>query len=721
MSDIRKIGNKYYDFGTKNKSFLTTAHELKTLGIKNWFFMLEVRYPNILVQDIDPYDPNIKPEEAARVAYECRANPWYFFREVLHIPVGGSDKPYQFELTRASAACIWCYDHNIDFALDQPRQTYKTTTCIGILVHGFLFVFKNLDIPVLHKKLASNEKNCTQIRDYVYALPSYLNPWFTFKKLPSPASLKYESHGTRILQMPSFNDEQTAEDSLRGFTIYMMLADEWEFIKFFKAMLNGATPAFESARRIAKESGQKHCLMWLSTPGNENTQFGKEAAKIVREMEKWTESFYDLTDAEIREIFVEGIDGLPITRVYIKYTYRQLRKNEAWLRQQYAECLRNDGIDEYRRGVLQLRYRGDGTNILFHDSDTRYIQEHVLSPDYDILLFKKWHLRIYKHEITNYDMFKDEKIQYFDSVLPYVIGIDCAAGTGRDNTAVIIVEPYSMKTVAELQSPYMGTNDLMELIIYFAQTIPKAVFCIEPNTIGKAVIDSIQRCNLVHRFYSDPKLGDISKNAIEYKSDMDKMLKQRAMAKRYIGIQVTPTTRNMMFSLFRDFVSQHKELINTEDLVDCMMHLVMNKDKIEAERGEHDDMVMAFNHVLYTLTFGSELERYGIHKEYFQWETPATMAKNYRENDNIIDTTATISDVYEPGGVNHALIEQIQHESAHVEYVKNPYAYNDPSIQKRFDEINQRTTYTQNEDVVEILSDADLAFFNKINGFGSYW
>ena len=39
MSNIVQLGGKFYDFGTKNQSFLLTAHELKTLGIKNFYFM----------------------------------------------------------------------------------------------------------------------------------------------------------------------------------------------------------------------------------------------------------------------------------------------------------------------------------------------------------------------------------------------------------------------------------------------------------------------------------------------------------------------------------------------------------------------------------------------------------------------------------------------------------------------------------------------------------
>ena len=90
MSDIKRIGNKYYDFGTKNTSFLLTAQELKVLGIKNWYFMLEVKRPDLGVQDIDPYNEKITAEEAGRLIIECKANPWFFFRECARVPVTGA-------------------------------------------------------------------------------------------------------------------------------------------------------------------------------------------------------------------------------------------------------------------------------------------------------------------------------------------------------------------------------------------------------------------------------------------------------------------------------------------------------------------------------------------------------------------------------------------------------------------------------------------------------
>ena len=171
MSNIVQLGGKYYDFGTKNQSFIQTAYELKTLGNKNFYFMLEVRYPQLGVQDIDPFKPNITSEEIGKIVIECKANPWFFFREVARVPARGMPKPFQAYLHRSSCAMVWCYIHSIDFIVNQPRQTFKTTWTLLITLYSFIFELKNADIPFAHLNEAQVIRNIEMFRDYVYALP----------------------------------------------------------------------------------------------------------------------------------------------------------------------------------------------------------------------------------------------------------------------------------------------------------------------------------------------------------------------------------------------------------------------------------------------------------------------------------------------------------------------------------------------------------------------
>ena len=65
MSRIKRIKGKYYDTGTRNTSFLQVAKDLQRLGIKNYYFMLEI-YDYTLV-DVDPYSPNLTKEQVSEI------------------------------------------------------------------------------------------------------------------------------------------------------------------------------------------------------------------------------------------------------------------------------------------------------------------------------------------------------------------------------------------------------------------------------------------------------------------------------------------------------------------------------------------------------------------------------------------------------------------------------------------------------------------------------
>lgn len=119
MSNIVKIGAHYYDFGTRNKSFLQTCKELKILGIKNWYFPLQVKFPQLGVQDLDPQSPDLTPEEIGKITIECKQNPWFFFREVAVVPVRGVGNQPPI-LHRGALALLWCFMNSIDAMLCLP-------------------------------------------------------------------------------------------------------------------------------------------------------------------------------------------------------------------------------------------------------------------------------------------------------------------------------------------------------------------------------------------------------------------------------------------------------------------------------------------------------------------------------------------------------------------------------------------------------------------------
>ena len=710
MSKLVRIDGKIYDFGTKNTSFLQTAAELKTLGVKNWYFMLEVKYPQLGVQDIDPYDPNISKEDQGKIHIESKANLWFWLREVARIPAQGAPQPFRVGLTRASCAATWCYLHNIDFMLCQPRQTWKTTIVLLLITYAFIYELKNASIPFMHLKESDTLRNAEMLRDYITTLPPYMNPWYGKQQLPGLKSLKYDEHGTSIKILSSADSEVKAKDKMRGMTLFVGMIDEWEYLNYISNVIAGAAPAMISGRLIAEQTGGRACMMLLSTPGDLETQTGKEAQHMIDQTPPFTEQFYDLTPEEIKAHF-EGVkrkneEGVPeqVTMLYIEFDYKQLRKDEAWRQQQYVAAMRTNKLSEYRRGVLLERFRG-GDAVLFDQNDIDYIKEHVISWSYDIFLRKKYHLYCYKHEIKNPDI--TSHTPYFDINIPYLIGIDVAAGGDGDNTAICIVHPYTLEVVAELQSPYIGLIELMRIITDIAKIIPKGVFCVETNSVGKAIVDFVQESGLEHRFYHDPKM-DLAKNAIEVKDSLEEA-KTKAKKKRYIGTYVTTIVRNNMMDLLKRHVKDYKHLLCTKQLATDILNLVKGKNgKIQAADGEHDDMVMAYLHTLYVLYYGNDIGRFGIDKTKCLFEKVRDVITEY-EYSVAEDTINNMLPYDQPTMYE----EQLLHDLTHPGFKGvDEYGYS----YDQYSHSTNRQSLQKNDNDGDLTA-SDYAFFSSINVF----
>ena len=708
LSKIVRINGRFYDFGTTNESFLLTAQELKTLGIKNWYFMLEVRFPQTGVQDINPYDPNISRENQAKVHIESKANLWYWLREVARIPARGAPTPYKVGLTRASCAATWCYLHNIDFMICQPRQTWKTTIVELLITYAFIYELKNVDIPFMHLKEADTLRNAEMLRDYLTTLPPYMNPWYGRQKLPGLKSLKYDEHGTGIKILSSADSEVKAKDKMRGMTLFVGFIDEWEYIPYISSVIAGASPAIISGRKIAAENGGRACMMYASTPGDLETQTGKEAQHMIDQTPPFSEQFYDFTEEEIKAHF-EGVertgdDGKKeqITMLYIEFDYKQLRKTEAWVQEQYLEAVRTNKLAEYRRGVLLERFRG-GDAVLFDQRDMDYIRENVKGWDYDIFLMKKFHLYVYKHKIIQHELTSDTP--YFDTGIPYLIGIDVAAGGDGDNTAICIVHPYTLEVVGELQSPYIGLIDLMRIITAIAKIVPAGIFCVETNSVGKAIVDFVQETVLEHRFYHDPKL-DISKNAIS-KEDPLTAAKTKAKEKGYIGTYVTTIIRNNMMDLLKRHVKDYRHLLTTKQLATDILNLVKGKNgKIQAADGEHDDMVMAYLHTIYVLYYGYDLTRFNIDKSKCTFEKVNEVLQDYaiEEEENHINNMLPYDG---PTMYEDQLLHDLTNSGFHG---KDEYGYD-------YDRYTSNSNKMAKNETSDSFDAADYSYFSSVNSF----
>ena len=179
---IVRIKGKLYDLGTANKSFLQLAKDLQTLGIENWYFMLEIN--DISLTKINPFAADkdghttLTKDQITRIMMELYINPWYYLRELARIPdPGGVSIPYKANLGNIAQA--WCFIHGIDSWLCLPRQQGKTQSALAIENWAYNFGTSQSQFIFINKDGDNAKENLRRFRLQTELLPEYytLIPW----------------------------------------------------------------------------------------------------------------------------------------------------------------------------------------------------------------------------------------------------------------------------------------------------------------------------------------------------------------------------------------------------------------------------------------------------------------------------------------------------------------------------------------------------------------
>lgn len=619
MSDIKQINGKYYDFGCKNESFLLTAKELKTLGIKNYYFMLRIDNPR--VADIDPFKPNITDQEAQALMQEYRNNLWFFARTAVRMRTDKGIVPYG--LHRGLAAALWCFERHQDHCLNEPRQTWKTTGTIGGPVLWAFQLSSNLHVHFFGKETDNTKRNLAHLKNNIDLLPE----WLQFKRyVGDDGKVKKARRSTEILENTLLHNSveihpkpaslSHAQGLGRGGSGAILYFDEIEHTPFFGEIMSNSAPLFKTASENAAAAGKPYCRIFTTTPGNLDTREGKASLPIIQSMIPWTEKIYDMTDEEIanyKSAFMEDYHSSEqkherevIDVFYLEYQYYQVRKSYAWVLEQYK--LSGDKM-AIRREILLQRLRGSNNSPISPD-DIEYLISNMKKSDRDLLINGKWRFRLYDHGAG----FQFGRPKDLDENIPYIVGIDPAGGGGGDNFAITIVNPYNLLIAAEFKSPYLSGPAAVKLLLELIHDyIPKGVLIPEKNSMGIYLIQMLLETDIRDNLYWSESVRQLEE--ITEEDEEDRELKSLAAQYKKYGTYLTGKVRKAMFELLFQHIKECKQILTTEYLVDDICKLVRYPTgKIAAVQGEHDDSLMSYLHCLYVYYTGDNLEAFGITK-----------------------------------------------------------------------------------------------------------
>ena len=588
--------NIYYHMSTTNKSFLEVHQYLKDSGIANNKFMLVLLDPDLA--RIDPHDPNLNTAYKTKVLRECLYNPWYYFREVVRIPDSGQASGVKFELTRGNLALIFCLMMNLNTFLEQPRQTGKTISSLCWYLYLFNFGTANAEMSFLNKKLDDSKLNLQRIREIRDLLPSYLKMDQAFAPDGSKVrgknnveTLQHPVNNNRIRTVASARNKVAAASLMRGRTTPIIYIDEYGFIQYNSIIYTNMVPAFNTASNNARRNGTPYGMLITTTPGMLTTDEGIEAFTLKETATPFSERWYDLSKEQIYDIIASNTNS---NFVYIKYNYQQLGKSEQWFKD-LCITMRKDW-DAIRREVL-LEWSASSENSPFRSEDLDTIKGLLRQPINTVLLLNKYEFKIYEKINLKY---------------PPLVGVDVSGGYQRDSSAITVVDSYSTRVTAELNSNFISTPELA-MIIYeiVSKWLPNAVVNIERNGgFGSSVIARLLQTSIrKNLFYT------IKDKVIEERVTGAQIHKRTQKTKVY-GSDSTKAEREQLIEILRDRVEYHKDKIISPTIYEELCGMEVKKNgKVEHSSNTHDDQVFSWLWALYIYYCGGDLmDNWGITK-----------------------------------------------------------------------------------------------------------
>lgn len=625
VKEFSKLRRKpyIYDLKTKNLSFIQTATDLKTLGIKNCMFFLKLYNPNL--QGVDPHSKLLSNETIIDIINECIINPYYFLRECVRIPEqGGPGTP--FLLNRGNLALAWCFFNGIDAYLVLPRQIGKTQSTISLIDWAFLLGTTNSEIMFVNKKEDDAKNNLNRLKEQRDALPEYLRFNVAVdedgklkKSTDNVKTLENLNNKNKISVKASARSKEAAVGLGRGCTQPIQYFDEVEFTPFIGTIIKSSGPAFRTARENAMRNKAIYGRIFTSTPGDLDTLPGKESQEIISKTCRFTEQFYDKKISDVKDYIIKNSKN---RIVYIEFDYKQLGKDEKWFDDICVVC-QNDPM-EIKREVLLQRMRGSSSSP-FDAADLDSLNDIRLKPIQEEFILPLFKLDIYKK---------------LDRTKIYLVGVDVSNGYGQDNSAVVITDPDTFDIVAEFQSPYIGVTDLKKfLYVLVKKYLPRAILCIERNMNGEAVIDHLMQTPIAHNVYFDHNrvLGD--GNSDDKLTD-EGYLKREAAKRRLRGVWTGTKSREKMMTILETHMREYRKSIVGSNVINDIQGLeINNRGKILAAEGNHDDSIMAYLMTLYVYYFGANLAKFGYVKPIF--------GEDEKPNQGLDETTRILNELSE--------------------------------------------------------------------------
>ncbi len=591
-----------------NLSFLKMHVLLKNMGIKNNKFFLSLTQPELM--NIDPHnlvDPS--PEIVARIAYEIKVNPWYYYREVVRVPAAGT-APIPFKLNRANLALLWIFYNNIDIFLVIPRQTGKTMSTQSIVSHLMYFMCYNFNFAMLTKDNTLLQENVNRLKEIRNGLPQYLLDCNKLLDTERKEGLSYHRLKNQYQTFVAQSDSHGAEKLGRGMSTPAQHWDEFAFFKNIMISYPSAINATNAAAEQAKEAGLPHTNIITTTAGRTDSPEGKFARNIIDKAMLFSEKMYDCHDrGELGKLLeANSLNKM----VYAVFSYLQLGKSHEWFKE---KSVRSGGTqDDIERDYLNIWKSGTTGSVIA----THLLEKIRMS------LKDPVHTTIDSGYLFRWYEYPDK---IFCSLNPrtIIIGLDTSENVGRDFTSLCMIDAADMSVICTARC---NESDLVKLALFIAKFLidhPNSILVPERKSTATVMLSLI--CEKLRRAGINPlrRIYNLVFQLRDQKPYSDVNITENieeGVGKKYIGFTTTGGSGvNSRDSLYKTTLIKTVEMnhsrICDQTLHDEITQLAIKNGRIDHSEGGHDDLLIAYLLACWFVYFGRHLHLYDLNEKHF--------------------------------------------------------------------------------------------------------
>lgn len=643
LQDWIKYPNAIVHTSTKNQSFIDLANIYKKMGIKNYYFHLQLHDRRL--EFVDPYDPNLTQEQKIWIAAECAINPFYYFREIAPTPEGNLKN--RFRANRANISLFWSFFNNCQYLLIQPRQTGKSYST-DVLMTYLLNFSTGLRMLLYTKDRPLAVKNVIRLRKLFERMPKWLN------RMTKKDSNNQET--ITVLDRRNYYNTIVAQDSVedadkkgRGDTVEIRHCDEIAYCKNNFITIPTMGSAMNAAKDDAMREGKFTGSIFTTTAGKKDSPEGKWAYELFTESAQWDEKYLDCKDVVEFEKMVRK-DSNPqseiakITGTFSiqgTFSHRQMGYTDEWLINKIVE--NRVSPEAALRDYYNVWTSGNEVSP-FTTKQLQMMTNSKMEPVYRDIgtngLTVKWY-------------YNQDEINHLMNNVPVIVGMDSSSNVGRDSTTLTFVNAINLEIIGCADCNNVNLYNYAQWLADLMIRYPKILIVPENKSSAQGIIDYL--IEVLPSYNIDPfkRVFNIVVNERDSNprrfDTMDSHPSRMSIANQYrplFGYMTTGTGRYTRNNLYNETLYRAVDIvadkIKDSRLVDELLGLVVLDGRIDHLKGKHDDQVISWLLACWFIFNARNVFYYDIIKQRFLSDVveagtavdPVKLAYN-REQENI--------------------------------------------------------------------------------------